>query len=171
MKKFLKNYLMAKLVALMLCSTASGLALSPTAQLAQAIAKAEGFYTHGTIPQICKNPGDLKVVKNWRYPGQAGVCKGGHVRFRNDAAGWAALTHQLTKVVDGTSRYSVNMTLRQMSRQYAGSSRIWAKNVAHNLGVSPDTALFEILDVPPVLDRKFLTSPPPSDTLVTVRTK
>ena len=169
----MKKFLMAKLVALMLCSTASGLALSPTAQLAQAIAKAEGFYTRGTIPQRCHNPGDLKVVKGWKYPGQAGVCKGGHVRFRNDAAGWAALDHQLTKIVEGTSRYNVNMTLRQVSRQYAGSSRIWVKNVAHNLGagVTLDTCLFEILDVPPVLDRKFLTSPPPFDTILAVRTK
>jgi len=153
----MKKFLMVKLVSLTLCSTAYGLAPTPTVQLAQAIAKAEGFYTRGTIPQRCHNPGDLKTITGYRYPGQAGVCKGMHARFRSNADGWRALEHQLSKIIDGTSRYSVNMTLRQVSKRYAGNSRVWMDNVARNLGVTPNTCLFEILDVPPVLDRKFFT--------------
>jgi hypothetical protein len=166
----MKKFLMAKLVSLLMCTTAGGLVLSPTAQLATAIAKAEGFYTRGTIPNRCANPGDLKVITGWKYPGQSGVCKGGHVHFRNDAAGWAALNHQLTKTTEGTSRYNVNMTLKQMAKLYAGNSRIWCSAVARNLGVTPDTYLFEILDVPPVLDRKSLTGPYPFATMTQVRT-
>jgi hypothetical protein len=126
--------------------------------LASAIARAEGFGKAGTIPSRYKNPGDLKVVKNYRYPGQIGVGKGGHVIFRNDAAGWAALEHQIEKIMDGTSRYNVNMTLKEISKRYAGNWRIWTKNVAHNLGVEPSTALWEILGVPPALESKWFTS-------------
>ena len=128
--------------------TASAFAQSRTQELAVAIAKAEGFYMRGTIPSRCHNPGDIKAV---RLPGQVGVCKGGHARFRNDAAGWAALEHQIDKIVDGTSRYSVNMSISEVARRYAGNHRVWARNVSHNLNVTPDTDLWEILDVPPTL--------------------
>lgn len=119
-------------------------------QLAQAIAKAEGYYVRGSIPQRCANPGDIKPGAV-RLPGQVGVCKGGHARFRNDAAGWAALDHQIEKIVDGTSRYSVNMSISEVARRYAGNHRVWARNVSHNLKVTPETDLWEILDVPPTL--------------------
>jgi hypothetical protein len=122
--------------------------------LASAIAKAEGFGRAGTIPSRYRNPGDLKAVRGYRYPGQMSVGKGGHVIFRSNAAGWDALDHQIEKIMDGTSRYNVNMTLREISRKYAGDSRVWTKNVAHNLGVDPETDLWEILDVPPRLEIK-----------------
>ena len=123
--------------------------------LGKAIAKAEGFYIKGTIPNRCKNPGDLKVVKDYRYPGQVGVCKGGHARFRTDTDGWAALIHQIEKITSGESKYySVNMALQEIGNYYARNSRVWAKNVAHNLGVTPDTYLFEVLDVPPILEEQ-----------------
>jgi hypothetical protein len=135
-----------------LLMTASCLAgTTPQGRLAQAIAKAEGYGVRGTIPTRCNNPGDLKVVRGWLYPGQVGVCKGGHVRFKTAAEGWAALNHQLDKIVEGTSRYTVNSTLASMARRYAGNYRVWAKNVAHNLGVTPDAELWEILDVAPRL--------------------
>ena len=121
--------------------------------LASAIAKAEGFGKAGTIPSRYRNPGDLKVGRGYKYPGQISVGKGGHVIFRNNAAGWAALEHQLNKVIDGTSRCTVNMTLREFGKKYAGNWRVWSKNVAHNLGVEPSTTLWEILGVPPVLEK------------------
>ena len=64
-------------------------------QFAHAIARTEGYYVHGSLPSRCHNAGDLKVMSNHsKYPGQIGVCKGGHVRFVNDAAGYAALLQQ-----------------------------------------------------------------------------
>lgn len=143
----MKNYLLA---TLLLCGPA--VALTPTQNLAQAIARAEGYYSPKTIPARCFNPGDLKAVRGWKYPGQVGVCKGGHVRFRSPEAGWAALYHKLDRIAAGESRvYWVNMTLQDVTRKYAGNSRVWARSVAHNLGVPANTTLAEILDVPPVL--------------------
>ena len=139
------------LIALLLTTLCS--AQDRVQVLAQAIAKAEGFGKRGALPTRLKNPGDLKVVKNYKYPGQAGIGKGGHVKFRSEAEGWEALRHQIEKIVAGDSRYSVNMTLREISKGYAGNHRVWAKNVAHNLGVEPDTYLWEILGVAPRLDK------------------
>lgn len=136
---------------LLFCSTISSAQTSRVTALADAIAKAEGYGVRGAIPTRYFNPGDLKAVRGYRFPGQIGIGKGGHVRFRNDAAGRAALIHQIEKIMDDSSRYNVNMTLRELSKRYAGNWRVWSKNVAHNLGVNPDACLWEILDVPPSL--------------------
>ena len=140
------------LIALLLTTSC----FSQVHTLAKAIAKAEGFGKAGTIPSRYRNPGDLKAVRGYRYPGQVGVGKGGHVIFRNDA-GWTALEHQIDKIVDGTSRYNVNMTLKEISKKYAGNWRVWSMNVAHNLGVTPDTSLWEVLNVPPVMEESWQT--------------
>jgi hypothetical protein len=121
-----------------------------SSDLAHAIAKAEGWGTRGTIPTRYRNPGDLKAIRGYKYPGQGGVGKGGHVIFRSDAAGWAALYHQIEKMACGESRlYSPQMTLQQIGKRYAGSWRVWSKNVAHNLGVPVETTLAECLGLPP----------------------
>lgn len=123
--------------------------------LAQAIAKAEGYGQKGALPTRLRNPGDLKVVRNYRYPGMVKVGKGGHAQFRTEADGWAALEKQLDKIVaDESKRYSVNMTLQEVGKRYAANSRVWTKNVAHNLGMPPDTYLWEVLDIPPTLKEK-----------------
>ena len=120
-------------------------------QFAHAIARTEGYYVHGSIPNRCNNPGDLKVMsKGGKYPGQTGVCKAGHVRFRNGAAGFAALYNEIDKILAGESKfYTPEMTLLQMGKFYAQNSRLWAKNLARNLGVSPSTTLEEYFEIPP----------------------
>ena len=120
-------------------------------QFAHAIARTEGYYVHGSLPSRCHNAGDLKVMSNHsKYPGQIGVCKGGHVRFVNDAAGYAALLQQIDKILAGESRwYKQDMTLQQMGKFYAQNSRLWAKNLARNLGVSPSTTLQEYFEIAP----------------------
>src|ERR1017187_634649 len=115
---------MRLLTILLFCSTFCA-AQDRVQTLAQAIAKAEGFGKKGALPTRLKNPGDLKVVKNYKYPGQAGIGKGGHVKFRSEAEGWEALRHQIEKIVAGDSRYTVNMTLREISKGYAGNHRVW----------------------------------------------
>lgn len=141
---------MRLLTILFFCSTFCA-AQNRVQTLAEAIAKAEGWGRKRAIPTRYHNPGDLKAVKGYKYPGEAGIGKGGHVRFRSEAEGWEALRHQIEKIVAGSSRYNVDMTLREISKGYAGNHKVWAKNVAHNLGVEPDTYLWEILNVPPVL--------------------
>ena len=120
-------------------------------QFAHAIARTEGYYVHGSIPNRCNNPGDLKVMsKGGKYPGQTGVCKAGHVRFRNGAAGFAALYNEIDKILAGESKfYTPEMTLLQMGKFYAQNSRLWAKNLAKNLGVSPSTTLQEYFEIAP----------------------
>lgn len=125
---------------------------SKVESFACAVAKAEGWSTPGTIPYRYRNPGDLKVRRGERYPGQVGIGKANHVIFRSDAAGWAALYHQIDKALAGESKfYQQDMTLAQVAKKYAANSRLWARNVAHNLGVTPDTTLQEYFDLAPTV--------------------
>lgn len=122
-------------------------------RFAHAIAGAEGFNKKGTIPNRYHNPGDLKAVHGWSYPGQVRIGKANHVVFANDAAGWAALRHQIQRVLDGNSRqYNVDMTITQMGRKYAGFWSRWSKNVAKNLGVDRGETLRYYFEVPPTLN-------------------
>jgi hypothetical protein len=121
-----------------------------TIKLAKAIARAEGFYVKGSIPNRLHNPGDIRSHLQHAYPGQIGLSHG-YVIFRNDHAGWAALERQIDKMVDGSSRlYNVNMTLKQFSHKYA-ESPTWVKNVSKILDVTSSTRMWEILDVAPSL--------------------
>ena len=141
MKRFFRMYVISKIVSLMLTGTAMG--QTPKIDLfAHAIARAEGFGVPKAIPTTCHNPGDVKVVRGWQYPGQVGVCKGGHVRFRNDTYGWAALRHQVEKMTDGTSRvYRPSMTFREVARLYAGNSKPWVRIITTMLEVTPDESI------------------------------
>jgi hypothetical protein len=139
-----------KKLLLVLALSISATAQNSVDRFAHAVAGAEGFGKKGSIPTRYHNPGDLKAVKGWKYPGQVRIGKANHVVFVNDAAGWAALRHQIQRVIDGDSKhYSVNMTIAQMGRQYAGFWSRWSKNVSKNLGVDTKTKLWDILDVPP----------------------
>lgn len=118
-----------------------------------AIAKAEGYYLKGSIPARFHNPGDLKAVRGQKYFGQVRVGKGGHIVFRNDAAGWYALRTQVQKMIDGRSKhYRPSMSIQQIAKKYAGNYRVWAKNVSKNLGVQPTCTLAELFDIPPTLE-------------------
>jgi hypothetical protein len=120
----------------------------PDVAFVRAIAKAEGFYTKGTIPYRYHNPGDLKAVKGFRYEGQIGIGKGRHVIFRTDFYGWRALSRQILLIEDGLSKhYTLTMTLEQVAKQYAGNWRQWSFNVARNLQCSPQVTLGELLGV------------------------
>jgi hypothetical protein len=119
-----------------------------TTPFAHAIAKAEGYGVKRAIPTRYHNPGDLKAVHNFRYPGQIAVGKGGHVIFRTDADGWAALDHQIYKMAYGSRLYKPTMTLSEIGRKYAGD-RHWSAHVAKNFGCSPQVTLAEILEIPP----------------------
>jgi hypothetical protein len=118
---------------------------------AHGIAMTEGFYIKRTIPNRYHNPGDLKIMaRGEKYPGQVGVGKADHVIFRNSAAGYSALYHQIDKMISGESKfYTQEMTLLQVGKLYAKNSRLWAKNLAKNLGVKPSTTLEEYFELPP----------------------
>jgi len=124
-----------------------GLPPAPSSQIrsmAQAIARAEGFYVAGSVPQRSHNPGNIKA--SWTgYPSTPG----GITMFPSESAGWAALYHQLELIRDGRSgQYSLANTIRQMGTRWTatiGQQFAWASNVAQSLGVSVDTQLRVVL--------------------------
>ena len=110
--------------------------------VAQAIARAEGFYIPGSLGARSNNPGNLKVSG---YPTQPG----GITIFPSADAGWSALYRQLEIIRTGQSAYySLSTTLRQMGQRWTATAHeqfAWASNVARTLGVSVDTQLAQVL--------------------------
>ena len=147
MKKFrrpIRNYILSKIVGLFLAGTLHAAVPSPkVVQLAHAIAQAEGYTAPHSIPQRCNNPGDLKGTA---FPGQVGICKGGHARFKNAADGWAALYNQVQKIADGTStKYTPRAPFRQVARTYAQNYRPWLKIVTKTLQVDENDEVGQFL--------------------------
>jgi hypothetical protein len=146
--KTLARLLILKLVSLCLVGTCW--AQDKVVVFADAVAHAEGFYRKGSIPNRFHNPGDLKARPGEKYPGQVRIGKGGHVIFRSDAAGWAALYHQIDKALAGESHfYRQDMTISAVAKRYAANYRLWARNVSRALGVAPSTTLEEFFELPP----------------------
>jgi hypothetical protein len=107
--------------------------------LAQAIAKAEGFYIAGSLPQRCHNPGDLEI-QSVGYG-----TDNGKTIFPDDEAGWMALEHECDLILYGLSRagYKLTDTIMQMAFRYTGNdgATTWALTVARALGISTLTTL------------------------------
>lgn len=109
--------------------------------MAQAIARAEGFYVTGSIPQRAHNPGDLKL------PNSATLGSSGITVFPSDDAGWTALYRQLWSIVTGdSSRYNLDMSLADMAGTWTATQQgSWAQNVADFLGVETSVKLWELI--------------------------
>lgn len=114
----------------------------PIKRFAQAIARAEGFYVAGSIPQKAHNPGDIKMI-NWTGP----TLGEGISVFQSDDAGWSALYRQLWIIVTGqSSNYYLDMTIDQMAAKWTATQQSsWAKNVAGFLAVDTKTPLVSVL--------------------------
>lgn len=107
---------------------AQGADIQKVNSFAAAVARAEGFGVHNSLPARNHNPGDIK--HNGRY-----------IHFKNDAEGWKALRSQIAKLAAGGSKhYRLTMTINQVSKTYAGDSR-WGNIVAKTLGVPPTITL------------------------------
>lgn len=110
--------------------------------MAQAIAKAEGFYVAGSIPQLRNNPGNLKLP---HYGGD------GIDTFPTVGEGWAALYKQLNLIRTGQSSVyrDLAMTIQEMGAKWAPAGEniagAWARNVAALLGVPVTTPLSQVL--------------------------
>lgn len=109
-------------------------------QMAQAIARAEGFYVAGSIPQRAHNPGDLKLSG---YP----TLGGGISVFDSDEAGWDALYKQLYRILTGQSGYyNIDMTIEDMAATWTATQQgEWARNVSNFLGVDTSARLWQVL--------------------------
>ena len=104
---------------------------------AQAIALAEGS------DPSWNNPGDLTA--SFGFPTSGTVNSAGVLKFVNCVDGWSALYQQLSLIISGGSRYSLDQTIAAFGLGYSGGDPNWAKNVAAALGVPTDTQLGDIL--------------------------
>lgn len=113
----------------------------PIRRFATAIAKQEGFYVAGSVPQRANNPGDLKVPNMPTLPGTSITL------FSSAGAGWDALYRQINLILTGrSSYYNLDMTIAQMGRVWTTTEQApWSSNVASFLGVSVDTRLWQVL--------------------------
>lgn len=113
----------------------------PIRRFAQAIARQEGFYVTGAVPQLANNPGDLKVPGMPTLPGTS------ITKFSSVAAGWDALYRQLYLILTGRSTYyDLGMSIDEMSRIWtATEAAAWSRNVSSFLGVPSSTPLYEVL--------------------------
>jgi len=131
------------IVASSIVGQAQGLDAGKVNDLATAISHAEGFGRRGTIPSRYHNPGDLKASPDsLPLAGQVRIGKAGHIVFKDDEAGKAALRDHILQMMDGRSGYfHPNMTLNQVARRYAQNWRPWVRIVSKELGVPPTTTL------------------------------
>ncbi len=133
-------------IAIFLVSQRGNVAIVPTTavqKIAKAIAKAEGFYVQGSIPQRANNPGDLErgdigfgvIALKTIYP--------------SAGQGWEAIYHQIGIMLDNSSAvYGPTWTIQDVADEYVSGmqsdtkdSVAWAQNVADSLGVSVDTQI------------------------------
>lgn len=117
-------------------------------QLAQAIAKEEGFYAAGAsqnIPQRANNPLDLELGDQGY--GTLSAAGGQKITvFPTLAAGWAAAVSQLTKDIAGTKLYPAGESISQFMQMFTSGSNTSTSagtnagnQVANNLGVPSST--------------------------------
>jgi hypothetical protein len=137
--------------------------------LATAISHAEGFGIRGTIPNRYHNPGDLRTrPESPPLAGQVRIGKAGHIVFKDDEAGKAALRQCILQMLDGRSRhFHSDMTLNQVARVYAENWRPWVKAVSTELGVPPTTTLrayFHNGAVPSAVSFRLLSAANPKPT-------
>jgi len=113
----------------------------PLRQFATAIAKQEGFYVAGSVPQRANNPGDLKIPN---MPVLAGTSIS---KFTSADEGWQALYRQLWLILTGRSSfYHMDMSIAEMASVWTVTEQgPWARNVASFLGVSTDAKLWQVL--------------------------
>jgi hypothetical protein len=118
---------------------------------AVAIAREEGYYVAGSIPQKANNPGDL-VILGWT--GLKLGAEGISVLVSDSAddplplnGGWYKLYHELWLIEKGMSHvYNLDMTLTEMAQKWTDTQQdVWAANVAGFLGVLQETTLRQIL--------------------------
>jgi len=131
------------IVASSIAGRAQGPDIARVNDLATAISHAEGFGIRGTIPSRYHNPGDLRTRPDSPpLAGQVRIGKAGHIVFKDDEAGKAALRQCILQMIDGRSRhFHSDMTLNQVARVYAENWRPWVKAVSRELGVPPTTTL------------------------------
>lgn len=143
-------------------------------QIAYAIGVAEGGYdssgnnlNNNSRPSRNHNPGDLTVDVNGTA---TGTDSQGFTVYATDAAGFAALLHQVMEWLDGTSANAgPTSTIADISEFYTTTDQsAWAANVASALGVSVDTPIGQIGGGVAASESQVAASSPDSTTVASV---
>src|ERR1700676_248120 len=121
--------------------------------LAELIAKREGFYVEGSIPQRFHNPGDLRHSPHSSHDPSTPNAIG---QIDTDADGWTDLDRQLQLFADR------GLTLGQMVAIYApaADNNDTAGYIAYlcaGLNCTPDTLIKDLLAPPPQISPKAAT--------------
>lgn len=125
-------------------------------RLTVAIARTEGFYVKGSVPNRFHNPGDIRSKLRHGYTGQVGLSPHGYVIFAKDEYGWIALRSQIQKVIENKSHlYDSRMTFRQFGRLYAESPQ-WPRTLCKILGVPTTMTLAEFFGDERPMDERYI---------------
>jgi hypothetical protein len=111
-------------------------------KLAEAIARKEGFYVAGSLPQRQNNPGDLRHAPGENHPGNPDAVGA----FPTAEAGWAALERQL-------GLYAARgLTVADMVYEYApeseNDSAAYLNYVCEYVGCQPNDLVSQVLTIP-----------------------
>lgn len=110
-------------------------------KIAQAIARAEGFYVAGSRPARNHNPGNMTLDLVNKGIGKDGP----FIVYRNDQDGFDNLRRQIWLMFGGSRIYSATMTIAEVAALWTTTEqKAWASNVAKALGVTVDTRLTQI---------------------------
>lgn len=149
--KMFKRFVIAKLLGLLLvgtCWAQQSEIDAKISRLAHAIARTEGFYVRGSLPNRLHNPGDIRSRLKHAYEGQTGLYHG-YVVFGGDQFGWQALYQQIRKVLDDDSAYyNREMTFAQIAKVYATSPN-WPKTLCKILRIDPRLTFDEYFELAP----------------------
>jgi hypothetical protein len=123
-------------------------------QLAQAIAKAEGFGVAGAVPTRGNNPGDL--TKSFGYATAGTLNAEGVLAFVDLSDGWNALYAVVAYWLSGSdSLYPLSLTIEQVAGNYvdgpnaagfSAGAENWSNIVANQLGLSVTNTLQDFLN-------------------------
>lgn len=123
-------------------------------KLAVAIARAEGFFVDGSLPQRTNNPGDMELGnRGWGLVNSKTVY--GKADWNADiddrTDGCSALRRECEAVLTGASAvYNVNDTFLILAEKWTGgdSPESWLLAVIEHLGVAETTTLREYVLAP-----------------------
>lgn len=119
----------------------------PVELIACAVASQEGWFVPGSIPQIRRNPGDLRFANQIGAQTPSNPVPFGTPQpiavFATNALGTTALFRQIwLQVAEG-------QTVRQIISQWAppneNNTSVYLENVLHWTGLPPDTPVLELL--------------------------
>lgn len=107
--------------------------------IAKAIARAEGYFSEGSLSARANNPGDLKLGDLGH-----GMIEGKTI-FPDGDSGWKHLSDQIRHMLSGNDKlWPHTMTLADAGLKYSGGDPAWAGNVAKELGVYPGITLGQL---------------------------